>query len=35
VKGQDGEIFRICLPWQLIQLAVTAILAVGLVYFWK
>jgi len=35
VKGKDGEIFRICLPWQLLQLAVTAILAVVLVFFWK
>jgi lactate permease len=35
VKGKDGEIFRICLPWQLLQLAVTAILAVALVFLWK
>lgn len=35
VKSKDSEIFRICLPWQLIQLAVTAVLAVLLVYFWK
>jgi lactate permease len=35
VKGRDGEIFRTCLPWQLLQLAVTAILAVVLVYFWR
>ena len=32
VKGRDGEIFRICLPWQLLQLVVTAILSVILVY---
>ena len=31
VKGKDGEIFRICLPWQMLQLVVTAILAVILV----
>ena len=35
VKGKDGEIFRICLPWQILQLVVTAILAVVLVFFWK
>jgi hypothetical protein len=35
VKGKDGEIFRICLPWQLLQLAVTAILVVALVFLWK
>jgi len=35
VKGRDGEIFRTCLPWQLLQLVVTAILAVILVYFWR
>jgi lactate permease len=35
VKGKDGEIFRICLPWQVLQLVVTAILAVILVFFWK
>ncbi len=32
VKGRDGEIFRTCLPWQLLQLAVTAILSVVLVF---
>lgn len=35
VKGKDGEIFRICLPWVLLQLAATAILSVILVYWWK
>ena len=35
VKGRDGEIFRICLPWQLLQLIVTAILSVIFVYVWK
>ena len=35
VKGRDGEIFRICLPWVLLQIAVTAILSVILVYWWK
>jgi lactate permease len=35
VKGRDGEIFRICLPWVLLQLVVTTILSVILVYWWK
>jgi lactate permease len=35
VKNRDGEIFRICLPWQALQLAVTVILAVILVLVWK
>ena len=35
VKGRDGEIFRICLPWVMLQLVVTAILSVILVYCWK
>jgi lactate permease len=35
IKGKDGEIFRICLPWQILQLVVTAILAVILVIVWK
>jgi lactate permease len=35
VKGRDGEIFRICLPWVMLQLAVTAILSVILLYLWK
>ncbi len=35
VKGRDGEIFRICLPWVMLQLVVTAILSVILVYTWK
>jgi lactate permease len=35
VKGRDGEIFRICLPWVMLQLAVTAILSVIFVHWWK
>jgi lactate permease len=35
VKGRDGEIFRICLPWVMLQLVVTAILSVAMVYWWK
>ena len=35
VKGKDGQIFRTCLPWQLLQLLATAILAVILVLVWK
>jgi lactate permease len=35
VKGRDGEIFRICLPWVMLQLVVTAILSVILVYWWR
>jgi lactate permease len=35
VKGRDGEIFRICLPWVMLQLAATAILSVILVHWWK
>jgi lactate permease len=35
IKGRDGEIFRMCLPWQVLQLVVTAILAVILVLVWK
>ncbi len=35
VKGRDGEIFRICLPWVLLQLVATAVLSVILVYWWK
>ena len=35
VKGRDGEIFRICLPWQLLQIAVTAIFSVILIVWWK
>ncbi len=31
LKGQDGKIFRTCLPWQMLQLIVTAILSVILV----
>ncbi len=32
VKGRDWEIFRINLPWQILQLVVTAILALVLVF---
>ena len=35
VKGRDGEIFRTCLPWQILQLVVTGILAVILVFVWR
>ena len=35
VKGRDGEIFRICLPWAMLQLAAIAILSVILVFWWK
>lgn len=35
VKGRDGDIFRICLRWQLLQLAVAAVFAVILVMTWK
>ncbi len=35
IEGKDGEIFRICLPWQLLQLAVAAIFAVILVLVWR
>jgi L-lactate permease len=35
VKAKEGEIFRIRLPWQILQLAVTAILVVVLVIVWK
>jgi lactate permease len=35
VRGRDGEIFRICLRWQLLQLAVTVVFAVILVLVWK
>jgi lactate permease len=35
VKGRDGEIFRICLPWELLQLAVTVIFSVILIYAWR
>ena len=35
VKGRDGEIFRICLPWVMLQLVATGILSVILVYWWK
>jgi lactate permease len=31
VQGRDGEIFRMCLRWQLLQLVVTAVFAVILV----
>lgn len=35
VKGRDGEIFRVCLPWVMLQLVVTAALSVILVYWWR
>jgi L-lactate permease len=35
VKGRDGEMFRICLPWVILQLIATTILSVILVYAWK
>jgi L-lactate permease len=34
ISGKDGEIFRICLKWQLLQLVVETICAVLLVLFW-
>jgi len=35
VEGRDGEIFRICLPWVLLQLVVTAVFAVVVVLLWR
>ena len=35
VEGRDGEIFRICLPWELLQLVVTALFAVVVVLLWR
>jgi hypothetical protein len=35
VTGKDGEIFRICLKWQLLQLIVGTVCAIGLVLLWK
>lgn len=32
VDGKDGEIFRSCLKWQVLSLAVATIAAVALVY---
>lgn len=34
VKGQDGAIFRTTLPWQLLQVAVTAVLSIILLAVW-
>jgi L-lactate permease len=34
VKGQDGAIFRTALPWQLLQVAVTAVMSVILLAVW-
>jgi L-lactate permease len=33
-KGHEAEIFRTCLPWQLFQLVVTALLSVIVVLAW-
>jgi lactate permease len=35
LHGKDGEIFRICLNWQLLQLAIETVTAVLLVFFYK
>jgi len=35
VTGRDGDIFRICLPWQLLQLFAMELCAVILVLVWK
>jgi lactate permease len=35
LKGKDGEIFRICLKWQLLQLVAETITAVLLVFFYQ
>jgi lactate permease len=35
VEGRDVEIFRTCLPWELLQLAVTILAAVVLVLVWR
>jgi len=35
VTGEDGEIFRICLKWQVLQLIVGTIAGIGLVLLWK
>jgi hypothetical protein len=35
VKGKDGEIFRLCLKWRLLQLVVGTACAVILVLIWK
>lgn len=34
VKGQDGAIFRTALPWQLLQVAVTAVMSIILLAVW-
>jgi lactate permease len=34
LKGKDGDIFRICLKWQLLQMIAETIAAVLLVYFY-
>ncbi|HQT64810.1 MAG TPA: L-lactate permease [Acidocella sp.] len=35
LKGKDGDIFRICLKWQLLQLFVETIVAFVLVFTWS
>lgn len=35
LKGSDGAIFRMAMPWQLLQVVVTAIISVILVAVWK
>jgi len=35
VEGRDVEIFRTCLPWELLQLVVTVLAAVVLVLVWR
>jgi L-lactate permease len=35
LKGKDGEIFRICLKWQLLQLVAETITAVILVFIYR
>jgi lactate permease len=35
VKGKDGEIFRMCLRWEVLQLIVAALLSVVLALVWK
>ncbi|HQT38002.1 MAG TPA: L-lactate permease [Acidocella sp.] len=34
LKGKDGDIFRICLRWQLLQLVAETVTAILLVYFY-
>jgi L-lactate permease len=31
IKGKDGEIFRVCLPWQLLQVVVVAVFSLILI----